>query len=158
MSHLFRPYSQDQRLLLPPDMREWLPEGDLALFISDVVEALDLSAIYRAYERGDGRGQAAYHPAMMVKVLLYGYCTGVPSSRKLEQATYRDVAVRVLAGGQHPQHDSIAALRQPHFPALARRFWEVLRLWHEAGVGEPGGRGRGWAKIKANTAQDKEMK
>src|SRR5215510_9071613 len=111
MTKLFRPYSQDQRLLLPPDMREWLPDGDLALFISDVVDALDLSAIYRTYERGgDGRGQAAYHPALMVKLLLYGYCTGMPSSRKIEQATYRDVAFRVLAGDQHP-----TTTVSPHF-------------------------------------------
>ena len=70
MTNIFRPYTQDQPLLLPPDLREWLPEGDLALFISDVVDALDLSAIYRTYERTDGRGQAAYHPALMVKLLL----------------------------------------------------------------------------------------
>src|SRR5258706_13930462 len=155
MSHLFRPYSQDQRLLLPPDMREWLPEGDLALFISDVVEALDLSAIYRAYERGDGRGQAAYHPAMMVKVLLYGYCTGVPSSRKLEQATYRDVAFRVLAGDQHPDHDSIAAFRQRHLPALADVFGQVLRLCHEAGLVKLGHVALDGEKIKANAAKNK---
>ena len=83
MTNIFRPYTQDQPLLLPPDLREWLPEGDLALFISDVVDELDLSAIYRVYERTDGRGQAAYHPALMVKLLLYGYCTGVASSRKM---------------------------------------------------------------------------
>ena len=114
---LFRPYTQDQRLLLPIDLREWLPEGDLALFISDVVDELDLSAIYRVYERTDGRGQPAYHPALMVKLLMYGYCTGVPSSRKIEQATYRDVAFRVLAADQHPDHDSLAAFRQRHLDA-----------------------------------------
>src|SRR6266478_5805146 len=157
MSHLFRPYSQDQRGLLPPDMREWLPEGDLALFISDVVEALDLSAIYRAYERGDGRGQAAYHPAMMVKVLLYGYCTGVPSSRKLEQATYRDVAFRVLAGDQHPDHDSIAAFRQRHLTALADVFGQVLRLCHEAGLVKLGRVALDGTKIKANASKHKAM-
>src|SRR5258706_7292455 len=157
MSHLFRPYSQDQRLLLPPDMREWLPEGDLALFISDVVEALDLSAIYRAYERGDGRGQAAYHPAMMVKVLLYGYCTGVPSSRKLEQATYRDVAFRVLAGDQHPDHDSIAAFRQRHLTALADVFGQVVGLCHEAGLVKLGHVALDGTKIKANASKHKAM-
>jgi transposase len=157
MSNLFRPYSQDQRLLLPPDMREWLPEGDLALFISDVVDALDLSAIYRAYERVDGRGQAAYHPAMMVKLLLYGYCTGVPSSRKLEQATYRDVAFRVLAGDQHPDHDSIAAFRQRHLPALADLFSQVLRLCHEAGLVKLGHVALDGTKVKANASKHKAM-
>lgn len=98
MTKAFRAYSIDQRLLLPPDMREWLPDGDLALFISDVVDELDLRPIYAAYEARDERGQPPYHPAMMVKLLLYGYCVGLPSSRKLERATYRDVAFRVLAG------------------------------------------------------------
>src|SRR5437667_401363 len=105
MTKAYRPYTLDQQLLLPPDMRQWLPEGDLALFISDVVDELDLAAIYRAYETGDGRGQPPYEPAMMVKVLLYAYCTGLRSSRKIEQATYRDVAIRVVAGDQHPDQD-----------------------------------------------------
>src|SRR2546422_2200932 len=87
MAKTFRPYSMDQHLLLPPDLRAWLPEGDLALFISDVVDAFDLSAIYDAYETGEGRGQPPYHPAMMVKLLLYAYCSGMPSSRKIEGAT-----------------------------------------------------------------------
>ena len=78
----FRPYDMNQQLLLPPDVRDWLPEGHLALFISDVVDALDLSAIVRAYEQGaDDRGRPPYHPAMMVKLLVYAYCTGKPSSR-----------------------------------------------------------------------------
>src|SRR5215831_17825963 len=157
MSYLFRPYSQDQRLLLPPDMREWLPDGDLASFISDVVDALDLSAIYRAYERSDGRGQAAYHPALMVKLLLYGYCTGVPSSRKIEQATYRDVAFRVLAGDQHPDHDSIAAFRQRHLTALADLFRQVLRLCRKAGLAKLGHVALDGTKIKANASKHKAM-
>src|SRR5262245_15113534 len=157
MTHLFRPYSQDQRLLLPPDMREWLPDGDLASFISDVVDALDLSAIYRAYERSDGRGQAAYHPALMVKLLLYGYCTGVPSSRKIEQATYRDVAFRVLAADQHPDHDSIAAFRQRHLTALAALFEQVLQLCQTAGLVKLGHVALDGTKIKANASKHKAM-
>src|SRR5499426_2457441 len=157
MSHLFRPYSQDQRLLLPPDMREWLPDGDLASFISDVVDALDLSAIYRAYERSDGRGQAAYHPALMVKLLLYGYCTGMNSSRKIEQATYRDVAFRVLAGDQHPDHDSIAAFRQRHLTALAALFGQVLELCQTAGLVKLGHVALDGTKIKANASKHKAM-
>ena len=86
MTKTFRPYSLDQQLLLPPDLRGWLPEGDLALFVSDVVDELDLSAIYAGYESGEGRGQPPYHPGMMVKLLLYGYCIGTTSSRKIERA------------------------------------------------------------------------
>ena len=95
----FKPYDLDQPYLLPPDLRSWLPEGHLALFVSDVVDALDLSSILDTYERGDGRGFPPYHPVMMVKLLVYGYCTGKVSSRKIEKATWEDVAFR-SAGGQ----------------------------------------------------------
>ena len=157
MTTLFRPYTQDQRLLLPPDLREWLPEGDLALFISDVVDELDLSAIYCAYERTDGRGQPAYHPAMMVKLLLYGYCTGLPSSRKIERATYRDVAFRVLAADQHPDHDSLAAFRQRHLDVLAGLFVQVLRLCQAAGLVKLGHVALDGTKVKANASKHKAM-
>ena len=157
MTTLFRSYTQDQRLLLPPDLREWLPEGDLALFVSDVVDELDLSAIYRVYERSDGRGQPAYHPAMMVKLLLYGYCTGMPSSRKIEQATYRDVAFRVLAADQHPDHDSLAAFRQRHLEALAGFFVQVLQLCQAAGLVKLGHVALDGTKVKANASKHKAM-
>jgi transposase len=157
MTNVFRPYTQDQPLLLPPDLREWLPEGDLALFISDVVDELDLSAIYRTYERTDGRGQAAYHPALMVKLLLYGYCTGVASSRKIEQATYRDVAFRVLAADQHPDHDSLAAFRQRHLEALAGVFVQVLQLCQTAGLVKLGHVALDGTKVKANASKHKAM-
>src|SRR5438128_1846089 len=111
MTKAYRPYTLDQQLLLPPDMRQWLPEGDLALFISDVVDELDLAAIYRSYETGDGRGQPPYEPAMMVKVLLCAYCTGLRSLRMIERATYRGVAIRVLDGDQHPDPVRIAVAR-----------------------------------------------
>ena len=157
MTNIFRPYTQDQPLLLPPDLREWLPEGDLALFISDVVDELDLSAIYRTYERTDGRGQAAYHPALMVKLLMYGYCTGVASSRKIEQATYRDLAFRVLAADQHPDHDSLAAFRQRHLDALAGVFLQVLRLCQTAGLVKLGHVALDGTKVKANASKHKAM-
>jgi len=89
----------------------------LALFISDVVDALSLEAIYRSYENADGRGQPPYHPAMMVKLLVYGYCIGVLSSRKIAKATETDIALRVLAANQHPDHDTLAAFRQRHLKA-----------------------------------------
>src|SRR5437879_906379 len=157
MPNAFRPHTLDQQLLLPPDMRQWLPEGDLARFISAVVDELDLSVIYGSYEAGDGRGQPPYDPAMLVKVLLYAYCTGLRSSRKIERATYRDVAFRVLAGDQHPDHDSIAAFRQRHLTALADVFGQVLRLCHEAGLVKLGRVALDGTKIKANASKHKAM-
>lgn len=134
MPRPFRAYDLDQRLLLPPDLREWLPVGHLALFISDVVDEMDLSAILRDYEDGDGRGRPPYHPALMVKLLLYAYCVGRPSSRKIERATYEDVAFRVLAADQHPDHDSVAAFRARHLSTLAALFGQVLQLCQRAGL------------------------
>lgn len=157
MTKTFRPYSLDQQLLLPPDMRSWLPEGDLALFVSDVVDELDLSAIYAAYENGEGRGQPPYHPAMMVKLLLYGYCIGTASSRKIERATYRDVAFRVLAGDQHPDHDSLAEFRKRHLDALAGVFVQVLRLCQAAGLVKLGHVALDGTKLKANASKHKAM-
>ena len=86
----FKPYDPNQSYLLPPDMKDWLPEGHLALFVSDVVDQLDLGPILDSYE--SERGQPPYHPAMMLKLLVYAYCTGKPSSRKIEKATLEDVA------------------------------------------------------------------
>ena len=93
----FKPYSPDQPYLLPPSPREWLPEDHLSYFISDVVDTLDLSPILDEYTGGDGRGQPPYHPVMMVKLLLYAYSVGKPSSRKIERATFEEVPFRVLA-------------------------------------------------------------
>lgn len=106
----FKEYHPDQMLLLPPSLQEWLPEDHLAYFLSDVVEEMDLRDIYAEYDGSSG-GQPAYHPQLMVKLLLYAYCIGVPSSRKIEKKTYEDVAFRVLCGGQHPDHDTIAEFR-----------------------------------------------
>jgi len=156
MGKTFRPYELNQRLLLPPDMREWLPEGHLALFVSDVVDALDLAAIFAAYE-GEERGQPPYHPGMMVKLLVYAYCTGKPSSRKIERATYEDVAYRVLAADQHPDHDSLAAFRQRHLQALGALFVQVLRLCQEAGLVKLGHVALDGTKIKANASKHKAM-
>jgi transposase len=134
MSRIYLSYDPEQKLLLPPDLRDWLPEGHLALFISDMVDELDLSAIVGSYESGDGRGRPPYHPLMMVKLLVYGYCIGKVSSRKLEQATHEDVAFRVLACNQHPDHDSIAEFRKRHLGELAGLFVQVLKLCERAGL------------------------
>ena len=153
----FKPYDLDQPYLLPPDLRSWLSEGHLALFVSDVVDALDLSAILDVYERGDGRGYPPYHPVMMVKLLVYGYCTGKTSSRKIEKATWEDVGYRVLSGNQQPDHDSIADFRRRHLKSLAGLFVQVLKLCHEAGLVKLGHVSVDGSKVKANASKHKAM-
>lgn len=133
MSKQFRFYDLNQRLLLPPSFNDWLPEGHLARFLNEVVDELDLSAIYQSYEK-DGRGKAAYHPGMMVRLLLYGYCIGVVSSRAIERATYEEVAFRYLSGDQHPDHDTISEFRQRHLQSLAGLFKQALQLCQRAGL------------------------
>jgi transposase len=157
MGKTFRRYEPDQYLLLPPDLRGWLPEGHLALFVSDVVDELELSTILDEYEKGDGRGFPPYHPVMMVKLLVYGYCTGVISSRKIERATFVDVAFRVLAANQHPDHDSIAAFRKRHLAALAGLFVQILRLCEKAGLVKLGHVAVDGTKIRANASKHKAM-
>jgi transposase len=134
-------------------LREWLRPDHLALYISDVVESLDLSGILKVYEEGDGRGRPPYHPAMMVKLLIYGYCTGKMSSRKLEQATHDDVPFRVLSGNQQPDHDSIAGFRKRHLRELGRLFVQVLQLCERAGLVKLGHVAIDGTKIKANASK-----
>ena len=124
---------REQELLLPPSLREWLPEGHLAWFVIDAVAELDLSAFYAAY-RPDGHGRAAHEPAMMVALLLYAYATGRRSSRAVERACVEDVAFRVIAANQRPDHTTIARFRQRHEAALADLFADVLALCAEAGL------------------------
>ena len=150
-------YDIDQRLLLPPDMRGWLPEGHLGLFIVDVVSLLDLKAITQVYDAKDDRGRAGYHPTMMVALLLYAYCTGKPSSRRIERATYEDVAFRVLAGDRHPDHDTIAEFRKTHLTALGGLFMQVLALCRQAGLVKLGHIAIDGTKIKANASKHKAM-
>jgi transposase len=153
MGKTFRSYDMNQRLLLPPDLREWLRADHLALYVSDVVESLDLSGILQVYEEGDGRGRPPYHPALMVKLLIYGYCIGKMSSRKLEQATYDDVAFRVLSCNQQPDHDSIAGFRKRHLKELGRLFVQVLQLCERAGLVKLGHVAIDGTKIKANASK-----
>ena len=130
----YRTWLPDQVLLLPPSMRDWLPEGHLVYFILDVVDGLDLSKIDKIYQDKDRRGERPWNPRMMVALLFYGYCLGVRSSRRLEKATYEDVAFRVLTGGTHPDHTSIADFRKTHLATLAELFLDVLRLCERAGI------------------------
>jgi transposase len=157
MSKRFRDCNLNQRLLLPPALEDWLPEGHLAQFVADVVEALDLSAIYATYEEGDGRGLAAYDPRMMVRLLIYGYCRGVASSRRIERATYEDVGFRYLAADEHPDHDTIADFRKAHLGALSQLFVQVLRLCQRAGLVKLGHVALDGTKVKANASKHKAM-
>ena len=116
----FKEYNPDQQLLMPLNLNDWLEEGHLAYFIRDVVGELDLSAIYADYRSRRG-GRPAYDPQMMVSLLLYGYCVGIASSRKIERATYEQVPFRVLAANQHPDHDTICTFRGRHLEAQARQ-------------------------------------
>ncbi|OGV71619.1 MAG: transposase [Lentisphaerae bacterium RIFOXYA12_64_32] len=156
MGKRFRTDHLDQGLLLPPSLHDWLPEGHLARFIADVIEELDLGAVYRAYG-GDGRGLAAYQPSMMVRLLLYGYCQGVVSSRKIERATHEDVAFRYLSADTHPDHDTIAAFRKRHLTALAGLFAQALQLCRKAGLVKLGHVAIDGTKIKANASKHKAM-
>ena len=152
----FKPYCPDQILLLPPDMRQWLPEGDLAYFIMDIIGEVDLSGIYNAYSRCRA-GQPPYDPRMMTSLLLYAYCVGVPSSRKIEAATYNQIPFRVLTADQHPDHDTIATFRQRHLPALVGLFVDVLRLCQQAGLVQLGHVCLDGTKVKANASKHKAM-
>ncbi|HLI76260.1 MAG TPA: IS1182 family transposase [Acidobacteriaceae bacterium] len=157
MTRSFRPYDPDQLLLLPVDLREWLPEGHLAYFLSDLVEtALDLSAIWKAYE-GESRAYPAYHPAMMTKVLLYAYCTGVFSSRRMEKRLHEDVAFRVLAAQQTPDHKTISEFRRRHLKALQGLFQQVLLLCKKAGLVRLGHVALDGTKIQANASKHSAM-
>ena len=157
MSKRFRECNLDQMLLLPASLHDWLPEGHLARFVAELVETLDLSAIYGKYEEGDGRGLAAYDPRMMVRLLVYGYRRGVASSRRIERATYEDVAFRYLAADEHPDHDTIADFRKEHLTALGQLFVQVLRLCQQAGLVKLGHVALDGTKVKANASQHKAM-
>lgn len=143
-------------MLLPPSPMDWLPEGHLARFILDLVKELELGRIYARYER-DLRGFPPYHPQMMVALLLYGYCVGVPSSRKIERKTYEDVAFRVIAGEEHPDHSRINEFRRVHLEALSGLFVQVLRLCQKAGLVKLGKVALDGTKMKANASKHKAM-
>jgi transposase len=136
MPQNFLPCERDQPLLLPPDLREWLPEDHLAWFVIASVEAMDLSAFYDAY-RADGHGRAAHDPRMMVALTLYAYSTGERSSRQIERRCREDVAYRVIAANRAPDHATISRFRDRHQDALGALFTGVLGLCVEAGIASP---------------------
>ena len=143
---------RDQPLLLPVDMREWLPEDDLAFVVLDAVATLDLGEFRRQY-RADGHGRAASGPEMMVALLLYGYCQGERSSRVIEKRCVRDVAYRIIAGGLRPDHATIARFRAKHQTALGGLFSQVLRLLAAEGMVSLGLLSLDGTKLAGNAAQ-----
>src|ERR1700693_4642134 len=156
MAKTYRPYVPEQDLLLPPSLRDWLPEGHLVYFVSDLVDQLDLSAITKVYEAED-RGYPPYHPVMMTKVLVYAYCVGVFSSRKIQRRLSEDLAFRVLAAGNQPDFRTIADFRKIHLAALEGFFEQVLRMALEAGAMQLGRVALDGSKIQANASKHKAM-
>ena len=152
----YRPYEPDQVMLLPAAPQDWLPKGHLAYFINDTVDALNLKAFYAKYEGGGSRNQP-FHPAMMVKVLVYGYATGVFSSRKIARKLHEDVAFRVLAAGNFPAHRTISDFRAFHLKELGELFVQVVRLAREMGLVKLGTIAVDGTKIKANASRHKAM-
>ena len=156
MVKTFRPWNVHQDFLLPPSLLDWLPEDHLARFILEVIEELDLSAVYAPYEK-ELRGFPPYEPKMMVALLLYAYSMGVTSSRKIERKTREDVAFRVLAANQSPDHSCIAEFRKRRGPAFGSLFVQVLKLCRKAGLVKLGHVALDGTKMKANASKHKAM-
>jgi transposase len=152
----YLPYLPDQDFLLPHSMREWLPEGHLAYFINDTVDSLNLQAFHARYGK-DGPRNQPFHPAMMVKVLIYGYASGVFSSRKLARKLHEDVALRVLGAGNFPAHRTLSDFRAFHLKELGDLFVQVVRLAREMGLVKLGTIAVDGTKIKANASRHKAM-
>ena len=146
----FRPVDRETSFLLPPSVDDWLPKRHLARFVVEVVESVDLRAMAGSYR---GSGSASYHPSVLLGLLIYGYATGVFSSRKLERATYDSVAFRFIAANQHPDHDTIAAFRKRFLKEIEALFVRVLMLAREMGVLKMGTVALDGTKINANASR-----
>src|SRR5271169_154214 len=146
----FRPTDRETGFLMPPSVDEWLPERHLARFVVEVVEGLDLRAMSASYR---GSGSASYHPTVLLNILIYGYATGVFSSRKLERATYDSVAFRFIAGNEHPDHDTIATFRRRFLPQIQVLFVDVLRLARTMGMLKLGTVALDGTKVHANASR-----
>ena len=156
MPKAYRPYLPDQEFLLPPRLRDWLPEDHLAYFVSDVVDQLDLSAVH-AFYGGEQRGQPPYDPRMMTKLLFYSYCIGVYSSRRIRRRLKEDIAYRVLAAGNEPDFRTISDFRKNHLEALKGLFEQFLKIALEAGAMKVGRVALDGTKVKANASKHKAM-
>lgn len=152
----FRPYEPDQQLLLPPSLRDWIPPDHLVWFISETVDQLDLSEILDGYRDG-GQGNLPYHPAMMLKILIYAYATGVFSSRRIARHIEENIAFRVLAAGNAPDHRTICRFREQHLAAFERLFVQVVQIARDAGLVRMGTLAVDGSKIRANASKRKAM-
>lgn len=151
MAYNIRTVDREQMYLMPPSLREWLPEKDMAWFIIDVVEQMDMGAYYRKY-RGDGRGQEAYDPGMMVALLVYAYSNGIQSSRAIERLCERDIGFKIIAGNEKPDHTTIARFRKDNGDAIEELFTEALKLCKKAGLIKVGLVALDGTKVKADAA------
>jgi len=156
MGKSYRPYQPEQELLLPPSLRDWLPENHLAYLVSDVVDQLDLKAIHARYGE-ELRGQPPYDPLLMTKLLIYGYCVGVYSSRRIQKRLMEDIAFKVLAAGNEPDFRTISDFRKIHLSALESLFEQVLKIALEAGAMKVGRVALDGTKVKANASKHKAM-
>lgn len=156
MGKTYRPYEPDQLFLLPPSLTEWLPKNHIVFFIREVLDEMDLTPITNEYE-DEERGYPPYHPKVMTGILLYGYCCGITSSRKLAKHCQEDVAFRVLAANNQPDHRTIGDFRKRHLKALEHVFVEILRLCREAGLVKFGHVALDGTKVKANASKHKAM-
>ncbi len=163
MGQIYKPCDRDQMFLLPPSLREWLPEGHLAYFLVDMLEPMDLSEIEAYYVKDEqghfksASGARPYDPRMMTGLILYGYATGVMSSRKMERACQEDLPFRVIAANQQPDHDTISEFRRVHLLALKGLFVQVLLICQEAGLVKLGHVAFDGTKVKANASKHKAM-
>ena len=156
MPTCFLPYEPNQDFLLPPSLSEWLPENHLVYFVSEMIDRLDLGIFYARYD-GDGRRNQPFDPALLVKVLVYGYATGVFSSRKIARKLYEDVAFRMLGAGNFPSHRTICDFRLRHLSELKELFVQVARLARELGLVKLGTIALDGTKIMANASKHKAM-
>ena len=152
----YRAYLPEQDLLLPPSLRQWLPESHLVYFVSDVVDQLDLSAIHAVYQQ-EQRGQPPYDPRLMTKLLVYGYCTGVFSSRRIQKRLQEDIPFKVLAAGNQPDFRTISDFRKIHLETLENLFEQVLAMALECGSIKLGRVSLDGTKLKANASKHKAM-
>ncbi len=152
----YRPYLPEQDLLLPTSLREWLPENHLVYFVSDVVDQLNLSAIHAVYEK-ENRGRPPYDPRLMTKLLVYGYCTGVFSSRRIQKRLQEDIPFKVLAAGNEPDFRTISDFRKIHIATLQNLFEQVLAMALECGSIQLGRVSLDGTKVKANASKHKAM-
>ena len=156
MAISYRPYEPQQQMLLPASLQDWLPTGHLAYFISDTVDALNLSAFYKRYAGGGARNQP-FHPAMMVKLLVYGYATGVFSSRQMQRKLHEDLAFRMLGADNFPKHRTIRDFRALHLTELSELFVQVVCMARELGLVKLGTVTVDGTKVQADASRHKAM-